>query len=177
MDGWLRVALLLALVVILGWALMAFGPVEHAQGNAIRFQDTTGVVPDTGASTGREVVVSGPVIQTDPVIVGVSTSGIDRVTLTGMNDWEISVGDRMYAFGTLTGPESVKVSRANIDDPWEIRYVFAASIVGGLIVYGRLFRDWRFNMEDLCFVPREEHAAARHSGDSLDEPTVGGGDD
>lgn len=156
MKGVYRSGLLVTLVVVLAWSLVAFGPVNHTPGNSIRERDTTAAITDPGAHIGEKVVVSGRVVGTNPVRVRASASGVEELTLTGVDGTRLSTGDQLYSFGTLTGAETVEVERVNVVKPWETRYVYVASSFGVLIVCVRLVRDWRLELSELAFIPKNE---------------------
>ena len=154
MDGLYRGGAVVVLLLVLAWALVAFGPVNHAPANSIRDRGTTAVITEPEVHIGGTVVVSGSVVSTDPVRVKATASGVDELTLTGVDGATLSTSDRIFAFGTLTGAETVATSRVNVDKPWEHTYVYAASLLGALIVGARLVRDWQFDLGGRAFVPR-----------------------
>jgi hypothetical protein len=78
---------------------------------------------------------------------------VAELTVTGIDGTGLTTADQLYVFGTLTGADAVRASRIHRVAPWEEQYVLAVSLVGGLVLAGRLVRDWRFDGRQLAFVP------------------------
>jgi hypothetical protein len=155
MDGLYRGGLLAALLVVLAGSLVAFGPVDHASGNVIRDRQTTAVVTDPADHVGEAVVASGAVLSVDPVRVRATGSGVAELTVRGMDGTGLTTADQLYVFGTLVEPDVVSADRVHHVEPWEQQYVLVASLVGGLVLAGRLARDWRFDGRRLAFLPAD----------------------
>jgi hypothetical protein len=165
MDGIYRGGLLAALLVVLAGSLVAFGPVDHASGNVIRDRQTTAVVTDPAEHVGEAVVVSGAVVSLDPVRVRVTGSGVAELTVTSIDGTGLTTADHLYVFGTLAESDVVRASRVHRVAPWEEQYVLVVSLVGGLVLAGRLLRDWRFDSRKLAFVPARTRADGRDTHD------------
>ena len=145
-------ALLLALA-----GLLVLGGTVTPDPSANRFPGEDEVVPTPDAYVGERATLSGTVVETDPTVIRV-TGGDAAVDLT-LRDADASPdpGDSVTAFGTLRGDRTFDVEGMFVREPWELRYMFAASFLGGLWV---LARQWRFDRAELAFVPRARSDSA-----------------
>jgi hypothetical protein len=115
------------------------------------------VIENPDAFLGDKVVLGGTVVETDPVTVEVESETRETVYVTfGNVDRPLSVGDEILAFGTLQEDRTLDVERAIVRAPWEFYYMYAVSFLGGLCVLIRILRQWRFDFEQLAFVPQED---------------------
>jgi hypothetical protein len=154
MNDLQRTGLLLVLVLVLAWSMHAFAAVEDVPVDVVRHAKSTEIITDTEAHTGAPVVVHGQVTRTDPVVVGITTGGVDGVTVVGVTRLDLQTGDDLYVFGTLTGPDTVTGDRVLRIDPWEHTYTLAVSFVGLLLVAVHVGRHWRFSRTGWAFTPR-----------------------
>lgn len=152
----LRGGLLLVLLLTLAWSLASFGSVEEMPSNSIRDQETTEVIMEPDSHVGERVVIDGTVVDTDPVVVRLQTGGIEELTVTGLDRDAAAVDSQVYVFGTLTGPRTIDGDRIVVEEPWERRYMYVVSFLGGLVVLGRVVRDWQFSRDGWALVPRRD---------------------
>lgn len=175
MDGWHRGGLLLALLLALAASLVAFGAVAPDP-SANTFPGNDEVVADPAAHVNERVVVGGTVVGTDPVVVRLENGvGVHEVTVTGLDRTDVSTGDRLSAFGSLSGTDAVEAERSIVRAPWELAYMYGVSFLGGLVVLGRLGLGWRVDGERWVLVPRA--AKPSPGGESSHAEAGGGGGD
>lgn len=165
MEDWQRGVLFFALFAVLAWSLVAFGTVDKVPTDSLRLQATTEVVTDADAHVGERVVVDGTVSETEPIIVRLSESNIREVVVIGVDRADLSVGDKVYVFGTLEEPTVVEADRVVVVEPWARMYTYAASFVGGLVVLGRVAWHWRLDTDEWVFVPRTDPTIRRRNND------------
>ena len=144
---------LLAVVLadLLVWA-GTLSPADSPRG----VPDEDEVGPNRDAYVGERVTLSGTVVGTDPLVVDIEygTGESFRATLADA-DQSVSEGDQVSAFGTLESPSTLVAERVVVREPWELWYMYGVSFLGGLWVLVRTLRRWRFDAEQLAFVPRE----------------------
>ena len=150
----IRIGLIVVLLSVLAWSLVAFGPVNHAPSSVIRSQETTAIITDPASHIGEKVVASGVVLERTPPRIRAIASGVENLRVTDTGATTFSVGDRLYVFGTLTGPTTVDARQIHVVEPWESKYMLGVSFLGGLFVFARLVRDWRPDLGALGFVPQ-----------------------
>jgi hypothetical protein len=115
------------------------------------------VIENPDAFVGDKVVFGGIVVETDPVTVEVKPETGDTIYVTFENvNRPPSVGDEISAYGTLEEGHTLDVERAIVRVPWEFSYMYIVSFVGELWVLVRILRHWRFDFEQLAFVPQED---------------------
>lgn len=154
------------LVAVLAGLFVAAGT-DAPDPGAHDYPDEDDVGPDRAAYVGQRVTLGGRVVGTDPLRMEVThgVHGAFTVTVTGV-DREAAEGDHISVFGTLEDESTVAAERVVLREPWEIRYMYAVSFVGGVWVLARTLRRWRFDGDRLAFVPREEPPSARGDGDA-----------
>lgn len=157
--------LLAALVGLLVWTgASPVTPLESEVPNEVE------VTPDREAYVGEQVVLGGFVVDTDPVVLATWASGDGRFTLVNADenvqntDEPLETGDHMSAYGTLEDESTLVVERATVQQPSETRYMVLVSLLGGLWVAGRLVRDWRVDLEQFAFVPRDRASSRDDDG-------------
>lgn len=149
-----RLAALALLVALLGVAAVAHGTLEPDP-DRHRYPDNEHLAEDYGAHVGERAVLSGTVVETDPLVVREQLPGgaEQELTLTGV-DADATRGDSVWFYGTVRPDRTVEVATAAVRAPWELRYMYVVSALGGLLVLGRFLRQWRFDRSRLAFVPR-----------------------
>jgi hypothetical protein len=131
-----------------GYGALPADPAEHRYpGNGAL------AAGDLGA--GERVVLSGTVriVGSDRVVLGLRGDG-SRVTLRGLGG-DPAPGDDVWLYGSVRADGDVAVERAVVRAPWEIAYLYAVSLVGGLLTLHRVRRTWRFDRDRCLLVPRE----------------------
>lgn len=105
---------------------------------------------------GDEIVVDGPVVDTNPVVVAISgpdgESG--QFTVTGISK-TVEHGDELRVYGVLTDSKSIHSFEAIVISPWELRYAWVISFLAGLWVLVRFARHWTFDRSELVFQLRQ----------------------
>ena len=153
-DHTLRLIIIVILLGVLFSLFVLFGTVSYdpAMNN---FPGNDEIGPDPEAYTGKEVEAGGTVVATDPIIIEIEY-GIDQSKeITLMNvDTSVSEGQRVSAFGTLTTDGTLDTERVLTSYPWEIWYMYAVSIIAALWVAARIVTQWKFDRDQLAFVPR-----------------------
>lgn len=144
------------LLAVLGGLLVASGT-DAPNPAANDYPSEEDVGPDPGAYVGQQVTVSGRVVDTDPLRVAAEygTGGTYTVTVTDV-DRSPAEGDYLSAFGTLEDGSTLSAERVIVREHWELWYMYLVSFVAGLWVLTRTVRRWRFDADELAFVPREE---------------------
>ncbi|ESP90100.1 hypothetical protein K933_01027 [Candidatus Halobonum tyrrellensis G22] len=125
------------------------------------FPRTAQVFPGPERYIGRRVVLAGEVVSVDPVVV--SLAGTDppvRVLLDGV-DRPVAAGVRIRAFGVLESEGTLRTLGVVTTRPGGFVYAATASIVGGLVVIGRLLRDWRVDLGGWGLEPRASPPSLR----------------
>lgn len=117
------------------------------------YPSNSDVAPDPEAYVGQQVSLRGTVVATDPIVIEIDHPEATQITLKNV-DKQVSEGDQISAFGTLTDPETLTVENALVRAPWEAWYMYAVSFLGGLWVLGRLVTQWRPDRDHLAFRPR-----------------------
>ncbi|AGB37163.1 hypothetical protein [Natronococcus occultus] len=167
------VALLAALAGLVVWAgASPAEPMEQEPPNEVE------VEPDRGSYVGEDVILGGEVVETDPLVIATRASGYGQFTIlvdgkTDRNvEGDLESGDQVTTYGTLEDEETLAAERVTVQNPSDTRYMMLVSLVGGLLVVGRVLRDWRFDLGRLAFVPRDR---ARPRSDDSSDSALGSG--
>lgn len=157
-----RLIILGVLVLALGGTFVGFGMLTPNPQDG-RYPGAADVAHDTDVYVGETVVVSGTVLQTDPLIIrdeytavrnGGFVSGFLRITVTDVPRTP-DHGDTVQVYGTLSASRTVHATNV-VDVPARnYLYMYGASVVAGLWVLGRLLKCWRLDWRHLRVVPRE----------------------
>lgn len=126
-------------------------------------------------AVGDRVVLGGEIADTDPVVFR-GSAGVDdevRIELAGLDE-DVAPGDDVWLAGTVEETGVVAVDSALVRSPWELRYMYAVSFVGGLWVLVRFCRQWRLETRGLAFVPRDG-ADVRGGAEPVDASTAAPG--
>lgn len=161
-----RAVAILVLLAVLGALFVAAGTdTPNPAANDYPGEDEVGPSPAT--YVGERVSLSGRVVAADPVRIEVEygTGETFTVTVTGV-DRPVSVGDHLSAFGTLTNESTLAAERTIVRAPWELWYMYVVSFVAGLWVLARTVRRWRFDADELAFVPRDVPLTLRGGSDA-----------
>jgi hypothetical protein len=149
-----RVALLALLLVSQASLLVWFGTVN--QGPFVRELAGAGDDP-----VGETVVVTGTVIDTNPVRVRIDrVPRSESVAVRGVGQ-QVNVRDHIQVRGRVTGHRTVRANRAIVVPWWGQWYAWSISFLAGLWVLGRVGRQWTFDSKSLSLVlrTRDERAA------------------
>lgn len=164
--------LAIGLVVVALAGLIVWAGASPAEPMESDLPDETEVPNDRAGHVGEAVVLGGEVVETDPVVIATRASGYGQFTVIEADaavqntDEPLEVGDQVTASGTLEDEDTLAAERATVQEPGDTQYMMLISLLGGLVVVGRVLRDWRFDLERLAFVPRER---ARSRGDSIND--------
>jgi len=148
-------ALLLALA-----GLLVLGGTVAPDPSANHFPDEDEVAPAPEAYAGERVTVGGTVVETDPAVVRVTGGGAAAEITLRNADESVDPGDSVTASGTLRDGRTLAVDGMFVREPWELRYMYVVSFLGGLWVLARLARQWRFDRSRAAFAPRPRSDAA-----------------
>lgn len=162
-----RLVALALVLATLALALVAFGTLapNPAEG---RYPDTTDLVGHEAQYVGEHVIVAGPVVETEPLVVaadyrivrdGAFQSGTIRVTVTDTLT-RAKLGERAQVYGVLTDDRTVRATNTRMSTG-DRRYMYLASFPAGLWVSTRLGRWWRLDPTRLAVVPREDPLPVR----------------
>jgi len=120
--------------------------------------------PTAGRFPGNGAVATGAVDPGDRVVVA-GTAGRDTsegtvVTLDGGSSVVVSgldadPGADVWLYGTYRGG-TIRSERAVVRAQWEITYLYAVSLLGGLLTLGQVVRTWRLDADRWLVVPRED---------------------
>ncbi|MFU8868466.1 hypothetical protein [Natronococcus sp.] len=160
--------LAIGLVVVALAGLIVWAGASPAEPMESDLPDETEVPNDRAGHVGEAVILGGEVVETDPVVIATRASGYGQFTVIEADaavqntDEPLEVGDQVTASGTLEDEDTLAAERATVQEPGDTQYMMLISLLGGLVVVGRVLRDWRFDLERLAFVPRER---ARSRGD------------
>lgn len=136
---------LLALVTL----LVAYGSLTPDP-SAGRFP-SNGAVDDGTLTTGDRVVVSGTARGETPGGTRLALDGGATVLVRGL---DADPGADVWLYGTYRGG-TIRSERAVVRAPWEITYLYAVSLLGGLLTLGRTLRTWRVDTDRWVLRPRE----------------------
>jgi len=134
--------LLLALLV--GYGTLTPDPA------AGRFPSNGAVGAET-VESGDRVVVAGTVRRDTPEGTVVALDGGSRVVVRGL---DAAPGADVWLYGT-DHDEAIRAERAIVRAQWEITYLYAVSVLGGLLTLGRVARTWRVDTDRWQVVPRD----------------------
>jgi hypothetical protein len=150
------VAVFAALLGLIVWS--GASPADPMETEAPTEVDVT---PDRESYVGEQVALGGEVVDTDPVVVATRASGYGQFTVveadetTRNTDDPLETGEQITAYGTLEDESTLDAERITVQNPSDTQYMMIVSLIGGLLVAGRLLRDWRVDVDRLAFVPRE----------------------
>lgn len=149
-----------ALFALLGGLCVQYGTLAPDP-SANRYPGSDGIAAGTVAP-GDRVVVAGIVRSVGAEGVVVDAADGHRIVVgfeegrTLGTDPDPDVGEGVWIYGVLRPDGAVSVERAIVRPMWEMYYLYAASFLGGLLVFVRFLRTWRLDTDRWQFVPREE---------------------
>ncbi|MFC7229660.1 hypothetical protein N0B31_19840 [Salinirubellus salinus] len=119
------------------------------------------------AFVGEEVVVSGSVVDEEPVRVRVTGPGDSTVTVTLVGGTCCpETGSLSHSYGVLVDERTVDVIRMIVVPWWGLFYTYAVSLVAGVWVLLLGMRTWSFDVSNLELVPRSAPRWAKQDTDS-----------
>ena len=107
------------------------------------------VVADPDAYVGEQVLVSGPVVGTEPTVVALE--GSEYVVADAP---PAEAGQELWVFATVEADGTLTAHDGLARDQWESTYMYAISIVAVLWVLARGLRHWRIDLRRLTIEPR-----------------------
>lgn len=162
-----RLAAVGLLVALLGLALSAGAAADPLESEYPTADDVT---QNREASVGERVVLSGRIVDADPVVVATRAGGDGRFTLIDANgrlrngNGPLERGDRVTAFGRLVDESTLAVERTTVADPIGTAYMLVVSLFGGCWTVGRFATDWRFDRDRVAFVRETDPGSLEESG-------------
>lgn len=155
------------LVALVGLTLVAGASADPLESE---YPTASEVTQNREASVGERVVLSGRVVDAEPVVVATRAGGDGRFTLVDANgrlrngNGPLERGDRVTAFGRLVDESTLAVERTTVADPIGTAYMLVVSLLGGLWTVGRFATDWRFDRERVAVVRRTEPRSLEDEG-------------
>jgi cytochrome c-type biogenesis protein CcmE len=154
---------LLAIAVLLAalFGLIVWSGASPADPMETEAPTEVDVASDRESYVGEQVALGGEVVETDPIVIATRASGYGQFTVTDTEetvqntDEPLETGDQVTAYGTLEDESTLAAERITVQNPSDTRYMMVVSLIGGLLVAGRLLRDWRVDIDRLTLVPRE----------------------
>lgn len=150
----LRLVAIVVLVGVLTGLLVWYGslPPDPAAGE---YPGADELTRDYAQYHGDRVVVSGPVLSTDPVVIdAVDGPETYRLTITGV-DTPVSRGEHLSVFGVVREDRTIRAKTAYTVPRSGFWYAYVTSFVAGLWVFARLLGHWRLDRDPLGLTPRE----------------------
>ncbi|WP_327050587.1 hypothetical protein [Halomicrococcus gelatinilyticus] len=144
---------LTALLVVL---LQLFVPVGYgmADYSDTPFKTADEIAANQQSAVGEEAVVYGQVVELDPVVIRAElddgreveyrTAGVDR---------QVDVGEYLEVYGVVETQQSILARGTVVRGEREHWYTYGVSFVAGLVVLGRIVRDWTVDLDRLALVP------------------------
>jgi hypothetical protein len=113
------------------------------------YPDRHAVGPAPASYVGSTVVLSGHVVETDPVTMAVPY-GVGQHRRFTVTDYRgaVTPGVELRVFGTLTDADTIRADSAFTVSASGNRYMFAVSFLAGLWVLARLCLHWRLDDTD-----------------------------
>lgn len=142
------VALCCLSVALLVW----FGSLGPAPG-AGAFPTGDTLTTDYSAYVGSEVVVTGPAVERDPLVVATGPERSLELRVVGY-DGQPERGTRLRLHGTALGGKRLQVSSGFAVPDRGLWYTWGISFLAGLWVLTRLLREWTIDQDTLSIVPR-----------------------
>lgn len=150
----LRLVAIIVLVGVLTGLLVWYGslPPDPAAGE---YPGSDELTRDYAQYHGDRVVVSGPVLSTDPVVIDAVKGPVTyRLTITGV-DTPVSRGEHLSVYGVVLEDRTIQAITAYAVPQSGLWYAYVTSFVAGLWVLGRLLSHWRLDRDPLGLTPRE----------------------
>jgi hypothetical protein len=147
-----RVVAVLLLVGCLCGAFVAYGSLNPRPDRNI-YPDGPAVAADYETYVDDRVLVSGPVVATDPPTVRLHSGAGDTVTVAVATRHRPAVGDGLTVFGRLRADGHLDARRAFVVPDGRLWYTYTISALAGLWVLVRLLRWWRVDAS-LAVSPR-----------------------
>lgn len=122
-----------------------------ADSEAGRFPGNDAVDAGT-VDDGDSVVVSGTARRDTPGGTVVDLDDGPRIVVHGL---DATPGTDVWLYGTYR-ERTIRSHHAVVRAPWEITYLYAVSLLGGLLTLGRIVRTWRIDTDGWHVVPRED---------------------
>jgi hypothetical protein len=169
------VVAVLLLVGCLCGAFVAYGSLDPRPDRNI-YPDGPAVAADYETHVGDRVLVSGPVVATDPPTVRLHSGAGDTVTVTVATDRRPAVGDGLTVFGRLRPDGHLDARRAFVVPDGRLWYTYTTSALAGLWVLVRLLRWWRVDVS-LAVSPRVRPLGVRDLLRAAKHRLVSGDDD
>lgn len=151
-----RLVAIAALLVVLFGLFVLAGTVQSSPDDR-NYPSEADIAADGERYVGDRVVVSGTVIETDPLTVEAEPVPGEPIAFVIENTARTpEIGDSLTAYGTLRTGDRIRAIETVHTEPWERQYMYVVSFIGGLWVLGRLVNGWRFDRESTGLVPRTD---------------------
>jgi len=149
---------LTALLVVL---LQLFVPVGYGMTDYsdTPFKTADEIAADQQSAVGEEAVVYGQVVELDPVVIRTELDDGEKVTYrtTGV-DRQVAVGEFLEVYGVVETHQTILARGTVVRGEREHWYTYGVSFVAGLVVLGRIVRDWTVDLDRLALVPGDRDA-------------------
>lgn len=153
-SSWARFVAILVLLGILPGLMIWYGSLAPAPA-AGEYYGTDQLTSDYAQYHGERVVVSGPVLSTNPVVIDAVEGPITyRLTITNVGS-PLSKGEYLSVYGVVLEDRTIRAITAYTVPQRGFWYAYVTSFVAGFWVLGRLLSHWRLNRDPLGLTPRE----------------------
>ena len=143
--------LLAGLVVALLGLAVWYGSVP-ADPTMARFPNAGDLAGAYADHVGDRALVTGRVVETDPVVIHASTSLGTLPLVVEAIDRPVERGDRIQVFGVVLADHGIR--SLNAVEAGNRGYAWAISALAVLWVFARAIRHWRIDLGSLSVVPR-----------------------
>lgn len=151
-----RLAVTFVLLAAMVGCLIWFGAMPVAPEIGV-FAGNEGTITDYGAHLDSRVVISGPVVHTDPLTIRAETGSGDMLHLrvTGA-DSQVAEGDVLSVYGVLRPDQEIAAINTVIKPMGSYWRTRVLSAIACLWVLWRGMRHWRPNIHAVLIERREE---------------------
>lgn len=149
-----RLGAIIVLVGVLIGLLIWYGSLSPAPAVG-EYYGADQLTRDYAQYHGELVVVSGPILSTDPVAIDAVKGPVTyRLTITDV-DTPVSRGEHLSVYGVVLEDRTIQARTAYTVPQSGFWYAYVTSFVAGLWMLGRLLSHWRLDRDPLGLTPRE----------------------
>lgn len=156
-----RVLGVVVLVVLLAVLLVAFGGQFYGSS---AYQNTANIDADYEAHVGEQVHLWGDIVAANEQRGVVFSTETLELTLTNVSPTAVDAGVRVQVYGELRPDRQMTVTRVVAARSGSRRWLYGVSVVGVGVATVAFLRQWRFDTDELAFVPREENDEISEGG-------------